>query len=212
MSSPPSGETPTPPIADEATAPTLDPARAPTVHRSDRGTQSAELLLVAPPGAIPDPLKQWERYDLVRPLGQGGMGTVFLAKDRKLGRAVALKFLRVPSIEAAERLLQEARAQARLDHNNICKVFEVGEFQGQPYIAMEYIDGQPLHQIYHRLSTEQKALLIQQIALAVQSAHSQGILHRDLKPANFALVGGAMFGFPVSSENVGTSCDVFRND
>ncbi|MFO0656132.1 MAG: hypothetical protein U0787_13765 [Polyangia bacterium] len=128
MSSPPSGEPPTPPIADEATAPTLDPARAPTVHRSDRGTQSAELLLVAPPGAIPDPLKQWERYDLVRPLGQGGMGTVFLAKDRKLGRAVALKFLRVPSIEAAERLLQEARAQARLDHNNICKVF--GGFRG----------------------------------------------------------------------------------
>ena len=63
-------------------------------------------------------------------------------------------------------------------------MFEVGEFQGQPYIAMEYIDGQPLHQIYHRLSTEQKVLLIQQIALAVQSAHSQGILHRDLKPAN----------------------------
>ena len=115
------------------------------------------------------------------------MGSVFLARDRKLGRLVALKFLRVPSPDAAERLLQEARAQARLDHNHICKVFEVGEFQSQPYIAMEFIDGQPLH--LRRLSLEQKVLLVSQIALAVHSAHTQGVLHRDIKPGNFPLLG-----------------------
>jgi serine/threonine-protein kinase len=163
-------------------APTLDPARAPTVNRHDSG--SPELAMLAPPGSIPDPLKTWDRYEIVRPLGQGGMGTVFLARDRKLGRQVALKFLRVPSPEAADRLLQEARAQARLDHNHICKVFEVGEFRSQPYIAMEFIDGQPLHLALRRLSLEQKVLLVQQLALAVHSAHSQGVLHRDLKPAN----------------------------
>ena len=170
---------------DDATAPTLDPARAPTMDRRGMSVRagSSDLAFVAPPGAIPDPLKTWDRYEIVRPLGQGGMGTVFLARDRKLGRLVALKFLRVPSADAADRLMQEARAQARLDHNHICKVFEVGEFQGQPYIAMEYIDGQPLHLALRKLSLEQKVLLVQQIALAVHSAHSQGILHRDLKPA-----------------------------
>lgn len=161
----------------------MDPARAPTLHGNSAPRQtSSELLLVSLPGAVPDPLKSWDRYEIVRPLGQGGMGSVFLARDRKLGRLVALKFLRVPSPDAAERLLQEARAQARLDHNNICKVFEVGEFQSQPYIAMEFIDGQPLH--LRRLSLEQKVLLVSQIAQAVHSAHTQGVLHRDLKPAN----------------------------
>ncbi len=168
-------------------APTMDPARAPTLNGSSSPSQTgADLLLISLPGSIPDPLKSWDRYEILRPLGQGGMGSVFLARDRKLGRLVALKFLRVPSPDAAERLLQEARAQARLDHNNICKVFEVGEFQSQPYIAMEFIDGQPLH--LRRLSLEQKVLLVSQIAQAVHSAHTQGVLHRDLKPAKVATV------------------------
>ncbi|HMU39632.1 MAG TPA: serine/threonine-protein kinase [Pseudomonadota bacterium] len=166
-----------------------DPALANTLA-SGRGHGSGSIgdrMLLAPLGTMPDPLKGWDRYEMIRPLGQGGMGTVFLAKDRKLGRMVALKFLRVPSADAAERLLQEARAQARLDHTNICKVFEVGEFQHQPYIAMEYIDGPPLNQVLNRLTIEQKVLIVSQIALAVQAAHTQGILHRDLKPANIML-------------------------
>ena len=176
-------------------APTMDPARAPTIHGNSGPSQpGSDLLLVALPGAIPDPLKSWDRYEILRPLGQGGMGSVFLARDRKLGRLVALKFLRVPSPDAAERLLQEARAQARLDHNHICKVFEVGEFQSQPYIAMEFIDGQPLH--LRRLSLEQKVLLVSQIALAVHSAHTQGVLHRDLKPANVMVCEQALDSSP----------------
>jgi len=166
-----------------------DPALANTLASGrDHGSGSiGDRMLLAPLGTMPDPLKGWDRYEMIRPLGQGGMGTVFHAKDRKLGRMVALKFLRVPSADAAERLLQEARAQARLDHTNICKVFEVGEFQHQPYIAMEYIDGHPLNQVHNRLTIEQKVLIVSQIALAVQAAHTQGILHRDLKPANIML-------------------------
>ena len=185
---------------DPALSPTLDPLDAtsapglgsgPDEHRpngrSAKGADhptSAELALIAVPGAVPAPLQDWERYEILRPLGQGGMGTVFLARDRRLGRQVALKFLRVPSPDAAERMMQEARAQARLDHSGICKVFEVGEFKGQPYIAMEFIDGQPLHLAMRRLTLEQRVFLVHQIALAVHAAHSQGILHRDIKPAN----------------------------
>lgn len=143
-----------------------------------------DLVIAAHLGAIPGPLQQWERYQIQKLLGQGGMGTVFLARDRRLGRSVAIKWLRVPSAEAAERLQQEARAQARLDHSGICKVFEVGEFHGQPYIAMEYINGQPLNLAVRGKCLEQKVMLMRQIALAVHAAHCQGILHRDIKPAN----------------------------
>ncbi len=151
---------------------------------SGAGELAAGIGLIAVPGSVPVPLQKWEHYEIIRPIGQGGMGTVFLARDRRLGRMVALKFLRVPSPDAAERMMQEARAQARLDHNGICKVFEVGEFQGQPYIAMEYLDGHPLHLALRRLSLDQKVVLLYGIALAVHAAHRQGILHRDLKPAN----------------------------
>jgi len=171
------------PPTDAAFAPTLDGKQVATSKPAAAGI-SSDLALMALPGMVPAPLQTWDHYEILRPLGQGGMGTVFLARDRRLGRHVALKFLRVPSPEAAERLLQEARAQARLDHNGICKVFEVGEFQGQPYIAMEYIDGQPLHQALTRLGLEQKVLLLQHVAQAVHTAHTHGILHRDLKPAN----------------------------
>ena len=168
--------------ADALLSPTLD--GPPSDRAADARNTPSDLMLVAVPGAVPTPLQSWDRYEILRPLGQGGMGTVFLARDRKLGRSVALKFLRVPSPDAAERMMQEARAQARLDHGGICKVFEVGEFQGQPYIAMEYIDGQPLHTAMRRLTLEQRIFLIHQIALAVHAAHSQGILHRAFPARN----------------------------
>jgi len=178
------GRTATPPTveANVALAATLQGPVTPAALGTDRSTP-ADLALVALPGTVPTPLLGWDRYEILRPLGQGGMGTVFLARDRRLGRLVALKFLRLPSPDAAERMLQEARAQARLDHPGICKVFEVGEFHEQPYIAMEYIDGQPLHTALRRLPLERKIVLLHRIALAVHAAHSQGILHRDLKPA-----------------------------
>ncbi len=156
-------------------------------ERGDLGlanTLSARPGPVSVPGTIAATLTSWDRYEILRPLGQGGMGSVFLARDLRLGRLVALKFLRLPSPEAAERMMQEARAQARLDHKGICKVFEVGDFQGQPYIAMEYLQGQPLNAAQQPLTLEQKVVLLIEIALAVHAAHGQGVLHRDLKPAN----------------------------
>jgi serine/threonine-protein kinase len=172
-------------LPDVALANTLDGAASSS--RPPGGIP--DLSAVTVPGAIPEFLKSWDHYEILRPLGQGGMGTVFWARDRRLGRMVALKFLRLPSPDAARRMQQEARAQARLDHDGICKIFEVGEFCNQPYIAMEHLDGQPLHEALGRLTLEQKVLLLSQIALAVHAAHSQGILHRDLKPANIMLCG-----------------------
>ena len=84
----------------------------------------------------------------------------------------------------------------------ICKVFEVGEFLDQPYIAMEYVDGQPLHMALRRLTLEQKILLLQQIALAVHAAHSQGILHRDcvVQESDGGARGWDSWGMDVESE------------
>ena len=164
-------------------AATLNGPATPQPEQS-MGSLPSDMAIVAHLGAIPGPLQQWERYTVQKLLGQGGMGTVFLARDRRLGRQVAIKWLRVPSAEAAERLQQEARAQARLDHSGICKVFEVGEFHGQPYIAMEYVNGQPLNMAVRGKCLESKVMLMRQIALAVHAAHTQGILHRDIKPAD----------------------------
>lgn len=82
--------------------------------------------------ALPAFLRGGERYEVLRQLGQGGMGTIYEARDRSLGRLVALKFLRRDRAGAASRLLQEARTQSRIDHPHVCKVHEVGEFAGQP--------------------------------------------------------------------------------
>ncbi|HYH99293.1 protein kinase domain-containing protein, partial [Hyalangium sp.] len=84
------------------------------------------------------PLPNWERYQPVRFLGQGGMGQVFLAYDPRLRRNVAIKFVREESPELAQRFLSEARAQARVQHERVCKMYEVGEVQGRAYIAMQY--------------------------------------------------------------------------
>mgnify|MGYP003594696937 CR=1 FL=1 len=175
-------------------ATTLDPADTPPEQSPP--SLPSDVAIAAHLGAIPGQLQQWERYQIQKLLGQGGMGTVFLARDRRLGRSVAIKWLRVPSAEAAERLQQEARAQARLDHSGICKVFEVGEFQGQPYIAMEYISGQPLNVAVRHRNLEQKVMLMRQIALAVHAAHAQGILHRDIKPAAVNCGRGRVSIFP----------------
>jgi len=117
-------------------------------------------------------------------IGAGGMGEVFKAWDPELQRWVALKYLRRDDPMLVERLMREARAQARVDPPSVCTVYEVGSDDGRPYIAMEYVDGEPLDVAARDLSLEQKVLLIKQVAEAVQAAHSVGLVHRDLKPAN----------------------------
>lgn len=130
------------------------------------------------------PVTGWDRYQHVRFLGQGGMGRVFLARDPRLRRDVALKFVRGDDPEVARRFVTEARAQARVNHDRICKVYEVGEVQGKVFIAMQYIDGRPLSALAEELNVEQKVMVIRDAALAIHEAHHAGLIHRDIKPSN----------------------------
>jgi serine/threonine-protein kinase len=128
-------------------------------------------------------------YLIEQKLGEGGMGVVYRARDEKLQRDVALKFLGVLSTSGSashEHILQEARAISALNHPNICTVYEVGEADGRPYIAMEYVEGHPLTVEVPSigLSLDQVERYGVQLADALAHAHSRGVIHRDLKSAN----------------------------
>jgi len=108
-----------------------------------------------PPSEPPFPVAGWDRYTPVRFLGQGGMGVVFLAIDTRLRREVAIKFVRGNSADHVRRLISEARNQARVSHERICKVYEVDEVEGKVYIAMQYIAGKPLGRMADELTLDQ---------------------------------------------------------
>ncbi|HYU43997.1 MAG TPA: serine/threonine-protein kinase, partial [Vicinamibacteria bacterium] len=124
------------------------------------------------------------RYDTAVLLGEGGMGSVFRAFDPVLGRPVALKFLHRDNPALVERLMREARLQAGVDHPNVCRVYEVGEADGRPYIAMQYVEGQTLEALNSSLTLEQKVRLMAAVADGVHAANRTGLVHRDLKPGN----------------------------
>jgi tetratricopeptide (TPR) repeat protein/predicted Ser/Thr protein kinase len=136
--------------------------------------------------ALGDKVQQFEVLEL---LGKGGMGEVYLARDTKLGRKVALKFLpdeleQDPQTRA--RFVHEAKSAAALDHPFICKVYETGESDGKAFIAMEYVEGQTLKTSLEKgpLPLHDAIQVTLEIAEAIEHAHDKGIIHRDLKPAN----------------------------
>ena len=136
---------------------------------------------------IPAVLERWERYEFQGVLGKGGMGAVYRARDRKLGRIVALKFIRSADQRLTRRFIQEARAQARIEHDHICKVHEVGEVEGHTFISMQYIDGVPLSAARQKLRLEDKIVLLATVAEAIHAAHRQGLIHRDVKPSTIPI-------------------------
>jgi hypothetical protein len=182
-------------------------ARASTVNEDEPvapaapAAPSSEVPPTRPP--LPDPapaveevppaLARLQRYRIGRRLGAGGMGVVYLAHDAALTRPVALKFSRLSERiepQGRARFLREARAAARLQHPNLCPVFDVGEVEGVPYFTMPYLEGPTLAELTRQqgpFDQVRAADLVRKVALALEEAHNKGVIHRDLKPSNVML-------------------------
>src|SRR6201994_2288841 len=134
-----------------------------------------------------------QRYELIRPLGHGAMATVDLAHDVELDRPVALKRLAenfARDEELRRRFVREARLAARLSHPNVVRVFDVGEDEGRPFIAMEYVEGETLAELIARrgrLPAGEAGTLGTQLCAGLAASHAAGLVHRDVKPQNLLL-------------------------
>ncbi len=158
---------------------------------ADASTEPSSPDLNAPPPKLPERL---EHYRPIKVLGQGGMGTVYLAEDTRLGREVAIKTLRpelASNPQFKERFLREARSAAKLEHDNIIPIYSVGEADGTPFLAMPLLKGEPLDALIRRtagpLPVAMAVRLAREVAAGLAAAHARGLIHRDIKPANIWL-------------------------
>ena len=132
------------------------------------------------------------RYRIVGLLARGGMGEVYRADDLTLGQPVALKFLRGAEPLLAARLRDETRTARQVSHPNVCRVHDVAEWAGRPFVSMEYVDGEDLASLLRRigrLPPDKAVEIVRQVCAGLAAAHDRGVLHRDLKPANVMLDG-----------------------
>lgn len=181
---------------DDETLPSVCPAKQ--VPVSPLAPTSPTGVLPESPRTFPDgvlaealrPGERWGRFEVVELLGSGGSGRVFKAWDTTLNRLVALKVLHRDDAELVPRFIQEAQSQARIDHPNVCRVYEVGglddsgALSSPPFIVMQYIDGKTLSRAAAEMTLEQKAKVMMEVAEAIHSAHRLGLIHRDIKPSN----------------------------
>ena len=143
---------------------------------------------------VPELPAEFGRYRLLKPLGQGGMGSVFLAHDRELDRKVALKIPHLDGrrdVATRDRFFREARAAATLEHPRICPIYDVGTHEGTPFLTMQYLPGQTLTGLIRaqgRLDRTLAARLVAELADGLAAAHAHGVIHRDVKPSNVILL------------------------
>lgn len=160
------------------------------------GSQHARSYSASHGGSVSvvtfSPPEQFDEFRVVRALGEGAMGQVFLCEDEMLQRPVAVKFLKDVGFGAKQRhrFLNEARAIARLTHANVVTVYRVGEVSGVPFIASEFIEGTSLDKLPLPLSFSEVLLIANGLARGLAIAHERGVLHRDIKPANIMLTAG----------------------
>src|SRR6516162_629289 len=167
----------------------------------DADDKSGPLLKVKRSSSAPDEGRfpagtiLGERYRILGLLGKGGMGEVYRAHDLKLEQQVALKFL-PPAMARNSRLLERFRGEVRIarqiSHRNVCRVYDLGEIDGAPFISMEYVDGEDLGSLLRRIGRlpGDKALeFARRLCAGLAAAHEKGVLHRDLKPANIMIDG-----------------------
>jgi WD40 repeat protein/serine/threonine protein kinase len=155
--------------------------------------QGAELVDFLAPPLAPDEIGRLGPYRVLKVLGAGGMGVVFLGEDPQLQRPVALKAM-LPSLAASgsakQRFLREARAAAAIKHDHIVAIYQVGQDRGAPYLAMELLEGEPLDERLKRtppLSLAELLRIGRETATGLAAAHQRGLIHRDIKPANLWL-------------------------
>ncbi|MGV3624857.1 MAG: protein kinase domain-containing protein, partial [Archangium sp.] len=182
------------PLTDPVPLPGSSPSSVQTKPRSSASSQSLNPVkeITSPEQQNGQPIEpdvgtRIHHYEVIRLLGRGGMGSVYLARDTRLGRRVAIKFLRTHSPDLTKRFILEARTTAAVQHENIVIIFEVDAWQGMPFMVFEFITGNTLTKVAPEarpLPAPRVVELIVPVVRALAYAHSQGIVHRDLKPDN----------------------------